>query len=747
MRSQAARARLRKLQASTLLRLHQKRIRFAQWGLDHGVKLTGTVLLAITICVFIAMPHLQTLAGSYFTVTENLATLRSLLSGTGAALIGAATIGFSLVVFAMQINVERMPHGLFRQLSADPRLLGAFLGSFVLALLIAGTSLAVTPTWAVPLIAAAVLGVGAIVVLFLYAYRRALQIINPIEQLSIMTGTVLRDLQKWGRFADLSAIMHEEKSEPGSPLADAGGLGQLNKPRVMFFLANAGWDASARQAINYAMSYTKRFAVQGDYQVTENAFSKILEINAAYCQAKLGTFIATNPLVELPGTTDAFINHTLEHQRQAMQAALIDSDERLAQNALCTLGGLHAVYLQIEYPGLAPTKHHAMLAAGYLSSAVESVSAREFPDVMMEGIRQMGRAARVAIHHTDSAEIVSLVQKIGTLSYVGALKTSHQPVTRIAMEQLSLITYELLTKGEHNIDYPVRELRSSVRAAAKIFLHTADSPLAGVHSSTLGPYFSATQLPSFLMQLQHLANQILAAPENDELANRIIDNIETWADQLYDTQKDLLLLAVEKRSQFTFDAITWIIEVSNLLNAVSNAPACSEGVDEDLRKHAGWLVSTLSWLPEDEESLIFVETFSLTESLFNAALEGYRRDCIEFYLDCQNLLLGWAKKAGNHERGKDIVAGSIKALLALALIEGTPEALDRMKNRFSKTLASKGAPTEYMRVQAAQTIRDSAYRLGQHWVGRAFDHILLKQDHAKVAALLGDIADILNPKT
>src|SRR5262245_58061172 len=59
-------------------------------------------------------------------VTEGrLESLRALLLALGAALIGAAAIVSSLVLFAMQVNVERMPHALFRRLSPDVRLLAA----------------------------------------------------------------------------------------------------------------------------------------------------------------------------------------------------------------------------------------------------------------------------------------------------------------------------------------------------------------------------------------------------------------------------------------------------------------------------------------------------------------------------------------------------------------------------------------------------------------------------------------------
>src|SRR5690606_29834538 len=190
-------ARLRKTYATTALRFYRATIRFDHWRLRHGLKLATLVLLAAVLSSVLAMPFLQRVAGGYFSDGESLATLRTLLGGTGAALIGAATIAFSLVVFAMQINVERMPHGLFRQLSSDRRLLGSFLGSFLTALVVAATSLIPDGSWAILAIVTAIWGIALIVLLFLYAYRRALQLINPIEQLAIMSRVVRRDLQRW----------------------------------------------------------------------------------------------------------------------------------------------------------------------------------------------------------------------------------------------------------------------------------------------------------------------------------------------------------------------------------------------------------------------------------------------------------------------------------------------------------------------------------------------------------------------
>lgn len=744
MTMQELHARLKKAYATTALRLYRVKFRLDQWRMLHGLKLAMLILLAAMFSSVLAMPFLQRMAGDFFRDGESLATLRTLLGGTGASLIGAAAIAFSLVVFAMQINVERMPHGLFRRLSSDRRLLGSFLGSFLIALVVAATSLIPDGNWAIPAIITAIWGITLIVLLFLYAYGRALQLINPIEQLAIMSRAVRRDLHKWNRLADKAAILLNEESQPGA--VDDDTELHFNAPKAHFFQTNAHWTKAAGQAIHYAISYAKRFAEQGDYEVTEYAFERIMLVNATYCAAKHGTFVGSNLFFEIPGTTDGFINTSLEQLRQTMQTALAKGDERLAESTLRALGGLYGVYLKIEYPGRDRSKHHALLAAGYMGSAVESVISHNMPDLMMEGIRLMGRASRLALDHTGPTDIVGMAEKIATLSYVGVLRTNHQPVTLTAFEQLADITYDLLVKGKHDTRYPFRQLRSAVTDAAKRFLETPDTPLSSQHRNTLGPYFSSTSISSLRGKLTPLVNQLLEAPADNARAREIIDNIETWADQIYVPQKKFLLLAVQKRSSFAFDVISWAVGVSELLNALSNAPACTQPLKENLRKHAIWLVSTLSWLPDDRESVTFAENYSLTENLFEAASDGYRRDCLEFYENCKELLIAFAKKGGKHETGWGILERTVSGLVALAISEGTPAAATALKTQFRKMLASDGAPQPELRTRAAASLARSANEFRRPGAMHSrIEHTLAQLDYAAVRALIHEMVEILAP--
>jgi len=126
-----------------------------------------------------SVPALQNLLQPIFATEAALSSLGSFLLTIGGALIGAAAIVSSLVLFAMQVNVERMPHGLFRRLSADRRLLSAFAATFILAVVIASLSLYVDQQRVGAIAFIAFWGTAINLGLFLYGYRRALILVNP----------------------------------------------------------------------------------------------------------------------------------------------------------------------------------------------------------------------------------------------------------------------------------------------------------------------------------------------------------------------------------------------------------------------------------------------------------------------------------------------------------------------------------------------------------------------------------------
>jgi hypothetical protein len=111
---------------------------------------TGITCMMILALVAPFVPRLAGLGQEFLSSTERISALQSALLALGSALVGATVITFSFVMFALQVNVERMPHGLFQRLSSDAKLLVSFLIAFLLALSVVGASLpesAVVLSW------------------------------------------------------------------------------------------------------------------------------------------------------------------------------------------------------------------------------------------------------------------------------------------------------------------------------------------------------------------------------------------------------------------------------------------------------------------------------------------------------------------------------------------------------------------------------------------------------------------------
>ena len=89
------------------------------------------------------------------------------------------------------------------------------------------------------------------------------------------------------------------------------GRAPRRRRRLAFFQANPQWTQVAQLAISYSISFVRRYAEQGDYEVAGRALTAAVAINAAYVVAKGKTFFAPNPIFEIHRLTTEFIDKTL----------------------------------------------------------------------------------------------------------------------------------------------------------------------------------------------------------------------------------------------------------------------------------------------------------------------------------------------------------------------------------------------------------------------------------------------------
>jgi hypothetical protein len=751
---------LRQTRARTIFRLLAMRGRIAPLWVRHGWNLIPLIILIFAGASFALLPQSDSYVFvprsdstilAYLADAETIQTVRTILTTVGGALIGSAVIGFSLVMFAMQVNVERMPHGLFFRFSSDKRIMLLFVGTFVIALVVVACALMPRDPYSAALaILMAGWGVVLTFLLIFAAYRRALFLINPVKQLEYVLLSATRNLRTWSRRATFARpLLEVDAAATEEPAASRHEDPSHDLPRMQFFSVNPHWTHEASRAVTYAISYANRYAEEGDHQVSEQALGVVAAINSAYVQAKGKTFFASNFLIDTPLSTDGFINETLEHLRQMVRRAATRNDEEQMEQALGALANLVAVYVRIDYGQQRASLTHAQLAAGYLSGAVKSLVPANVPDVLMQGLRRMGGATLQFVMRRSPVSATSLVEEIAVISAAGIAKENYRPVTMIGIEQLARLTLALLQTDRLDIDFTLKKLKENVSFVAKMVLLLPDSPLASVHSQTLGSYYSVTSSEALHSWLAKLCNVVGSAAPDHEKAQSVTRNVHDWGKELYRSERELLLLAIEKRSHFAHEMILWISHVADILLAVSNAPACAPDTARDLRTDANRLISVLSFIPDDQETMSFVANFNMAEVLFEAICMGAQRGCPEFEASAQDMLLKWGFRAGRHHVGWGGMEESVYGLAAAHLLwEPTPEKRAALLGKIRALLDRPDGPDQDMRDRSARSIRERA----ESYFDRGFslsrlEHAMSQVDDTELSDLLSEIASAISPGT
>lgn len=704
----------------------------------------GLIFLTVLMIVSaISIPALQNYLEPYFSQTGRLDSIRALFLSLGGAMIGATAIAFSLIMFAMQVNVERMPHGLFRKFSSDVRLLGAFVSTFSLAVIIAGLSLIPDKSWVAGATAVTAWCMLLIILLFVLAYRRALALISPTMQLGLVVADTKKNFEIWDRAVKRTTPIFRVNAN--AEKEDEEVRGKYDMDRITYFQLHPNWTASAEQAIYYCMTFSRRYAEQGDHEVSRVALNGIVAINALYIKTKGKTFFSNSYIFDNPLAYDLFLTNTLEHLRQNVQVAVSRKDEQFIEQNLQSLLQLTQLYLSIEYGDEHAVRSHAHLVSGYLTSAVESVIPHDMADVLIEGVSLLGNAARLIVAHDKPEYIASISEKIAYIACTGAVNKNYQPVSQVAVKQLATLTFELLRSKSWQVRYAVKEVRDDVKLIAEMYLKIPDSPLTRVHNTSLAPYYSGTSNDTLMAWLTELVNALSNADSGDEAAKRVVGHIEEWADGLYQTEKELLLLAIKRRSQLTFDLIHWIVHITKLLLAVSCSDVCDDHHRDNLRKSALWLIYVLSWIPDDEETIKYIEAYRLADNIFESAVDAHQRDCDAEAIKVRDLLLGWTDKVGKYQTGWASLQTACCGLACLNLILELPD--EKLFTDIDAYISKEDAPTFDIRSRTASDLREEADRYRSGYGHGDIDMAMAHVDQSRLSTLLHGIADHLCPET
>lgn len=701
-------------------------------------------LLFLTVPVLASIVTAVTLQGyfeSYFSHSSRFDSIKALFLTLGGALIGATAIAFSLIMFAMQVNVERMPHGLFRKFSSDIKLLSSFVTTFLLAAITAGLSIIPNESWVAGAISTALWCFFLIILLFVLAYRRALSLISPTMQLQFVVLDSDNNFKHWD--SAIKRTMPILRANLKTLQPTGGMTSHQDIYRFHYFRTFPHWTAQAEQAISYCLTFSKRYAEVGDYEVSKVALNGILQINGLYIHTKGKTFFSNSYLIDNPLASDSFLTHTLECLRLNVQVGISRKDEQFIEQNLHCLLGLTKLYLSIDYGDEHAKPSHAHLVSGYLTGALESIVPHDMADVLIEGVSILGDTARHFVIH-EPQFVATISEKIALVACTGVVNKKYQVVSQVAVKKLAVITFDLLRCESTALGYEISEVRDDLRMIATMYLEIPETPLAKVHSKVMAAYYSGTSNDSLMSWLTDLTNELITAEGSDQIAHRVIDHIVEWSDGLYRTEKELLLLAIEKKSHFTFDMIHWVVHITKLLLAISSAGACHEHNSDKLRKSAKWLIYVLSWIPDNEETLRYVETYRIADNIFDSAFDAHKSGCIVEAIEIRDLLLSWACKVGKYQTGWASLEKACCGLACLNIILGLSD--EKLFNDIEELVSMANAPDIEMRSKAASYLRKEA---GKYRSGYGHGHIdaaMAGVDQSRLISLLNGVANHIYPE-
>lgn len=717
------------------------------WLFKYKWKALCLGILCLVSLNFAFLSKIDPLVSAHFPDQNSINNLATVLTTLGGALIGAAFIAFSLIMFSMQVNIERMPHGLFFRFGKDFLILLMFVATLVAAITVcfSPTFLHGTPNLSAS-VSLAFWGTIAIISLVIRAYERTLFLIDPAKQLETLLKSVERDLKSWERRAEIAKpLLKDEDSksqEQGSSLMSTHDI-----KRTVYMKLNPHGRQSAKNAIDHAFSFARRYAERGDYVVSAYAMHVIGMINRLYVQHKGKTFYSNHPWFENPFSSDDLVTHSLECLRRSLIVALSRKDEQQVIQILQTFELLTNIYLQIDYSNEHASKTHANLAAGYLSEAVVSIFPHDMTDVVMEGLRLMGHCASLSFQVGETNNVVPLIEKIGDITAAGIANKKYYPVLMTGMQQLTSLTLALLKSKSHNLSFTFETIKRRVLFASEMFMKVPSEPLEQIHSFYLAPYYSFQQ-SNLISLMGNLADQVINADNENEDAKHVIRNFVTWSDQIYYPERKLLQTALNSKTDFLFHIINWTKSVGEILIALSNAPACDDHSKAQLQKSASRLISNLSFVPDDRESVSAVANNKLHETLFEAAMTGHKRNCDEYMETARNCLLGWAFKAGKYQLGWDILENSLYGLAVLALLPGQMGAVEKLKQDTQRMLLKENLPQD-MLDRTARNMREQAstlYRLREYPMS-AIEAVMKQTDATELQSLLEDLANLISPDT
>ncbi|WP_156952751.1 hypothetical protein [Maridesulfovibrio frigidus] len=640
---------------------------------------TFLIALAITyISTFAFLPSFELLPNNFF--SNNFQPLTSLFLSLGCALLGSSAIAFSFMMFAMQVNIERLPHGLFHKFSSDKKLLFYLTGSIGLAISIVSLSMIPDSSWAAFAVANSTIGTISIFVLFLCGYKRALSLIDPSNQLEILLKETQKSFQIWDKRCERARPFYHTDSDNELDLLAEN---SMDFSRRAYFENNPYWHNQAVEACKHSISFANKYASRGEYEISGKALNCIILVNSEYVKIKGTTFFSNNSFIPTGYSHDNFISHSLELIRQYTSTGLHNKDERHIEQALSCMHSLANIFLAIKYSSVRSNKSHANLALGYLERAIMNIVPLCMDDVIMNGLREIGDLSREYALQAQPNDLAQFAETICKISLTRMSSPDSFPVVQIASEQLSKLTLNALCNCKEGTSYLFSTISSqSYSLISVVFSTIPDAPLLSNHSSYLSSLYSPINTQGFMRLFLGLTAE-LSRQESTlvDSHEHCFLNIIEWLKSIQDSHVKIFNQAASSQLPICTDLVMWTTSIIKGLITLTKSPHCPEELVPRLHKHIVGLSRTFIYTEESRDIFSHLETNSVTSNIFSCCQYAWQEEIPELSEKLQEVLFNWTKKAGQFETGWGIAGRGILGICAFSLIVDNPIFFEKTKNQ------------------------------------------------------------------
>lgn len=634
---------LQKLKAQLVYKIDRFVINVAFWS----ERKTKYIVLSIPILILLlGIYNNQWLTEQLTSSGESFKSLGSFALSLGSAFIGVTAVVFALIVFSMQVNVERLPYELFHGFSSDKKLITFFGIIFFISTVIASLSLipdsySTCSAWIFIFI---VEGVFAIFYLLHATFQRALRLVNPYEQLKLIEEDVVKNLNWWQKRFEYAKPFLENPNENNN----------ADWQKIAFFQINPHYFNKASTALKHINSIAQRNIKLGDYEVSLAAFNHLIRLNAIYIHAKGNTFFSNHAFLENPLSKDYFIDYTLENLRIHFDSVLISNDEKALNQVLSCYEQLAKAYLTIPYTSEHGEKTHAILASHYLINDSEKLVRLKNMDLLMNGIRSMEQVVIHSIELECINDTTMLIKSIGKLGAFGAIDSAHMPVAQTAMDAFGAIVKRLLL-SKQRISFATHEVVQQVEFVTKLVLA---QPNNYGHNYAIGAYYGYDE-SSLINYLTRLTNELINLKTIEGNKQYILRNILVFAEEARQSHKDLLLLSLQYQSSSFSNFVTWTTTFAKILMTLSR----SDYRQKDFHHEASGFIYILSWIPEDEQQIRYASISNIADELFKCGQICIDNEVDLLLPDIIKLLIQWSFKIAKHDR-QDIYQASLSLIAA-----------------------------------------------------------------------------------